>query len=43
MAKPARRYDIYLPLTTNEGRPIAKGKFVAVEQQLVGRFRGVPS
>ena len=41
MAKPARRYDIYLPLTSNEGGLIAKRKFDAVEQQLIQRFGGL--
>jgi hypothetical protein len=41
MPKPARRYDIYLPLTTNEGQSIPKKKFVSVEQRLVQQFGGI--
>jgi hypothetical protein len=41
MPKPARRYDIYLPLTTNEGQSIPRKRFVAVEQELVERFGGI--
>ena len=41
MPRPARRYDIYLPLTTNEGQSIPKKKFIAVEQRLVQRFGGL--
>jgi len=41
MPRRARQYDIYLPLTTNEGQSIPKKRFIAVEQQLVQRFRGL--
>jgi len=43
MSKPARRYDVYLPLTYNDGRSIPEGQFDAVEQRLVQRFTGVTS
>lgn len=43
MAKPARRYDIYLPLTFNDGRVIPQALFVAVEQRLLARFGGLTS
>jgi hypothetical protein len=41
MARSARRYDLYLPLTDNAGRPFADEQFDAVEQQLVVRFGGL--
>src|SRR5262249_22886765 len=41
MARPARRYDLYLPLTDNEGRPFAAELFDAVERRLVARFSGL--
>lgn len=41
MARSARRYDIYLPLTYNDGRPIADDKLDVVQQKLVVRFRGL--
>jgi len=41
MPRRARRYDIYLPLTNNEGQSIPKRNFVAVEQRLVQRFGGI--
>jgi hypothetical protein len=43
MARSARRYDIYLPLTDNAGRPIADEKFDAVELRLLARFGGLTS
>ena len=43
MVKPARRYDIYLPLTFNDGRAIPRALFVAVEQRLLARFGGLTS
>lgn len=43
MAKPARRYDLYLPLADNDGRPFANEKFVAVEQRLLEHFGGLTS
>jgi hypothetical protein len=43
MAKAARRYDLYLPLTFNDGRPIADSLFDAVERRLLAHFGGVTS
>jgi hypothetical protein len=41
MPRPARRYDLYLPLTDNAGRPIPDPTFDAVERRLVARFGGL--
>jgi hypothetical protein len=41
MAKAAHRYDFYLPITFNDGRPIADTTFDAVERRLLARFGGV--
>ncbi|HEY1375832.1 MAG TPA: hypothetical protein VGF55_03525 [Gemmataceae bacterium] len=43
MAKSARRYDLYLPLTFNDGRPIPDAAFEAVERRLLSHFGGVTS
>jgi hypothetical protein len=43
MARSARRYDLYLPLTYNDGRPIEDEKFDAVERRLLERFGGLTS
>ena len=43
MPRSARRYDLYLPLTDNAGRPFAGRLFDAVERRLVGRFGGLTS
>ena len=43
MAKAARRYDVYLPLTFNDGRPIPDEHFDTVERRLLAQFRGVTS
>jgi hypothetical protein len=43
MAKSARRYDFYLPLTFNDGRPVADAQFQAVERRLLAHFGGVTS
>src|SRR5262245_16091308 len=43
MARAARRYDIYLPLRFNDGRPIPNERFVDVERRLILRFGGVTS
>jgi hypothetical protein len=43
MARAARRYDLYLPRTDNDGRPFAAELFDAVERRLVARFRGLTS
>src|SRR5436190_1781249 len=41
MPKPARRYDIYLPLTFNDQRLVPESKFFAVEHRLLSHFGGV--
>jgi hypothetical protein len=41
MARPARRYDIYLPLADNVGRPFADELFDGVERRLAARFSGL--
>ncbi len=43
MARSARRYDLYLPVTDNNGRPYRDDLFDAVERRLVARFRGLTS
>jgi hypothetical protein len=43
MAKSARRYDIYLPLTDNAGRHFPDAFFDEVEGRLVDRFGGLTS
>src|SRR5262249_36247698 len=37
----ARRYDLYLPLTDNDGRPFADELFRDVQRRLLARFRGL--
>lgn len=34
-------YQLYLPLTYNDGRPIEEAKFDMTRQELVGRFGGL--
>jgi hypothetical protein len=41
MAKSARRYDVYLPLTDNTGRVFPDALFAGVERRLVDRFGGL--
>jgi hypothetical protein len=41
MARSARRYDLYLPLTDNHGHPFADTLFDAVERRLLARFGGL--
>ena len=41
MPKSARRYDFYLPLAYNDGRPIADEIFKAVQGRLLTRFGGL--
>jgi hypothetical protein len=41
MARAARRYDLYLPLTFNDGRSIPAEHFEQVEWRLLERFGGV--
>src|SRR4051812_67023 len=43
MARTARRYDLDLPLTFNDGRPIPVERFEQVERRLLERFGGVTS
>jgi hypothetical protein len=41
MPRAARRYDIFLPLAFNDGRPIPNHLFDAVERRLLAQFGGV--
>jgi hypothetical protein len=41
MPKSARRYDLYLPLAHNDGRPIPDRLFRAVQDRLLVRFGGL--
>jgi hypothetical protein len=41
MARSARRYDLYLPLTYNDGRPVEDDKFDAVERGLLAQLGGL--
>ncbi len=41
MPKTARRYEVYLPLTFNDGRPIPREHFERVEGRLLARFVGL--
>jgi hypothetical protein len=41
MSKAARRYDIFLPLTLNDGSSIADQQFDSVERRLLKHFGGV--
>lgn len=43
MANKARRYDFYLPLTFNNGRPIPDERFDQIERRLLARFGGATS
>jgi hypothetical protein len=43
MPRAARRYDLYLPLTDNAGRPLPGEVFDALERRLVVRFGGLTS
>jgi len=43
MSRSARRYDLYLPVTDNSGRPIADAIFDFVELRLLARFGGLTS
>jgi hypothetical protein len=43
MARSARRYDIYLPLMDNAGRPIPDPVFDTLERRLVDYFGGLTS
>jgi hypothetical protein len=41
--RPARRYDVYLPLAFNDARPIPKALFASVEDRWLTRFGGLTS
>ena len=41
MPRSARRYDLYLPLTHNDGRLIADELFKGVQHRLLARFGGL--
>jgi hypothetical protein len=41
MARSARRYDVFLPLTDNAGHPFADALFDDLERRLVARFNGL--
>jgi len=41
MPRSARRYDLYLPLADNDGRPIAGEVFDDLEARLAARFGGI--
>ena len=43
MARSARRYELFLPINYNDGRPIERSKFKATERQLLDRFGGLTS
>jgi len=43
MARSARRYDLFLPLTDNKGRPFAVEIFDTIERRLLTRFGGMTS
>lgn len=41
MARNARRYDVYLPVTDNHGRPVSDESFATVEARLLAHFGGL--
>jgi hypothetical protein len=41
MARSARRYDLYLPVTDNDGRPIPDDVFKDFHRRLLDRFGGL--
>ncbi len=41
MPRTARRYDVYLPLTDNDGRPFSDDLFKSVHNRLLDRFGGL--
>jgi hypothetical protein len=41
MPRSARRYDLYLPLADNDGRPIPDEVFKGVQRRLLARFGGL--
>lgn len=38
MARPIRSIEVYLPLDSNDGRPIPESKYVALQQELLNRL-----
>jgi hypothetical protein len=43
MVRLAKRYDLYLPLNFNDGKPIPDQLFASVEKTLLARFAGITS
>jgi hypothetical protein len=43
MARPISCIEIYVPLDSNDGRPIPESKYVSLQQELLNRFGGVTS
>ncbi|HEX7375673.1 MAG TPA: hypothetical protein VF278_01110 [Pirellulales bacterium] len=43
MARAIRNIDIYLPLDYNDAQPIPPSKYIALQEELLGRFGGVTS
>ena len=41
MPRTARRYDVYLPLTDNDGRPFSDDLFKSVHNRLLDHFGGL--
>jgi hypothetical protein len=41
MARAARRYDVHLPLTYNDGRPVEDEKFDSLERRLLAQYGGL--
>ena len=41
MSRAARRYDLYLPLTDNDGRPFGDELVRDVQRRLLARFHGL--
>jgi hypothetical protein len=41
--RPVRAIEIYLPLDSNDGRPIAAAKYIPLEDKLLAQFGGVTS
>jgi hypothetical protein len=41
MPRSARRYDLYLPLADNDGRPFPDDLFKGVQRRLLDRFGGL--
>lgn len=43
MPRPIRAIEIYLPLDSNDSRPIEAAKYIPLEDELLARFGGVTS